>query len=76
MALRDRFRGGGSHADKPEANEGRARPATAVSEGNGKGNGKTATSALNDRSQGLKARIHRRMVCSDLPRSWAASLTG
>ncbi len=62
MALRDRFKGAGSRADKPEATEGRTKTAAAVSEGNGKGNGKSATSALNDRSQGLKARIHRRMV--------------
>src|SRR5205809_507014 len=60
MGLRDRFKDNvrpSESADK-DAHRGRA---------NGNGNGnvateRTAAPALNDRSQGLKARIHRRMV--------------
>jgi len=61
MALRDRFRS----ASKDVATQEDARHA-APERGNGKngrnGNGRSSQSALNDRSHGLKARIHRRMV--------------
>ncbi|UCG51306.1 MAG: CpaF family protein [Candidatus Latescibacterota bacterium] len=64
MSLRERFRSGGSRSEQPERDEsrGKAKPANPSGDGNGKGNGRSAAGALNDRSSGLKARIHRRMV--------------
>ena len=65
MSLRDRFKGA-ARSENPEREEGRTKTATAAADGNGKGNGKGsgrgALGAVTDRSQGLKARIHRRMV--------------
>ncbi len=61
MSLRDRIKGG-SRSEKPERDEGRTKSSTATGDGNGKGNGRTVVSPLADRSHGLKARIHRRMV--------------
>jgi pilus assembly protein CpaF len=60
MGLRDRFKDNVRPAEPAEKDPHRAR-----ANGNGNGNGHVATAAapsLHDRSQGLKARIHRRMV--------------
>src|SRR6186713_181462 len=60
MGLRDRFKENVRPAEPAEKDPHRAR-----TNGNGNGNGHVATApapSLNDRSQGLKARIHRRMV--------------
>jgi pilus assembly protein CpaF len=62
MALRDRFKNGGSQAEKTEREETRTKTTNAPGDGNGKGNGRSAVSTGTDRSHGLKARIHRRMV--------------
>jgi pilus assembly protein CpaF len=68
MALRDRFK---SNKSRPQTEEtGASREAVAVGrkspgDSNGKGNGSgagLAAMAQRDRSQGLKARIHRQMV--------------
>jgi pilus assembly protein CpaF len=66
MSLRDRFKNV-ARPEKPEREEGRTKTTAVAADGNGKGNGKgngraAALGAVNDRSQGLKARIHRRMV--------------
>jgi len=65
MSLRDRFKGV-ARPENPEREEGRTKATAVAAEGNGKGNGKgngrSALGAVTDRSQGLKARIHRRMV--------------
>jgi pilus assembly protein CpaF len=58
MSLRDRFKNNSRH-DIVQDEE--VTVATAKPKSNGNGNGKTQA-ALNDRSHGLKARIHRRMV--------------
>jgi pilus assembly protein CpaF len=58
MGLKDRFKDTNRPAETADKDAHRGR-------GNGNGNGAVATAptpALNDRSQGLKARIHRRMV--------------
>ncbi len=57
MSLRDRFKNV-SRAEVAQQDDPRA---TSTMAGNGNGNGSN-NSALNDRSHGLKARIHRRMV--------------
>jgi pilus assembly protein CpaF len=64
MSLRDRFRNANSRTEKVEREDKvtSTTSSTATSDGNGKGNGKSVASALNDRSSGLKARIHKRMV--------------
>ena len=62
MALRDRFKNGGSHAEKAEREESRTKASTAPGDGNGKGALRTAAPTTRDRSHGLKARIRRRMV--------------
>ena len=64
MSLRDRFRSVNSRPDKAEHEDksGKGTPSAVAGDGNGKGNGKSVANALNDRTSGLKARIHRRMV--------------
>ena len=64
MSLRDRFKSASSRADQPDRPD--AEQTAAMGAGNG--NGATGASAEHghdatpDRTQGLKARIHRRMV--------------
>ncbi|MEJ2719521.1 MAG: CpaF family protein [bacterium] len=64
MSLRDRFRSVNSRSDQSDKTSTQAKPKSSkpAGDGNGKGNGKSVASALNDRSSGLKARIHKRMV--------------
>jgi pilus assembly protein CpaF len=61
MSLRDRFKSV-ARPENSEREESRTNASTVPGDGNGKGNGRSAVSAMTDRSQGLKARIHRRMV--------------
>jgi pilus assembly protein CpaF len=63
MSLRDRFKGV-ARPETPEREEGRSKTTVVAADGkgNGKGNPRGALGAVTDRSQGLKARIHRRMV--------------
>jgi pilus assembly protein CpaF len=62
MSLRDRFKNSHNRLEKLEQTENK----TSKSQGNGNGNGRAKTASksvpLNDRSNGLKARIHRRML--------------
>ena len=64
MSLRSRFKNGESHTEQTEREE--TRTTTPTSDGNGADNGTSGTSAqhrvMRDRTHGLKARIHRRMV--------------
>ncbi len=62
MALRDRFKTSGPHTEKGEREETRSKTSTSGGDGSGRGNGRSAVAAVTDRSHGLKARIHRRMV--------------
>jgi pilus assembly protein CpaF len=62
MALRDRFKTGGTRTEKAEREEMRPKANASGGDGNGRGNGRSAITATTDRSHGLKARIHRRMV--------------
>ncbi|UCH84482.1 MAG: CpaF family protein [Candidatus Latescibacterota bacterium] len=64
MSLRDRFRSVNSRTEKAEREDstGNTASSAVTVDGNGKGNGKSVANALNDRTSGLKARIHRRMV--------------
>jgi pilus assembly protein CpaF len=61
MSLRDRIKGV-ARSDKPERDEGRSKPGAPAGDGNGKGTARNVLVAMTDRSHGLKARIHRRMV--------------
>jgi pilus assembly protein CpaF len=60
MSLRDRFKNSQNVLEKVEKDDN----GTSKSSGNGNGNGQSRAKsvALNDRSNGLKARIHRRML--------------
>jgi pilus assembly protein CpaF len=60
MSLRERFKNGSARSEHPERED--ARKHESPHGGNGGENGRLLSTALADRSHGLKARIHRRMV--------------
>jgi pilus assembly protein CpaF len=60
MALRDRFKANGQRSEKAEREDARSKSGAAGGDGNGRS--RSGVSAVTDRSHGLKARIHRRMV--------------
>jgi pilus assembly protein CpaF len=64
MSLRDRFKNSHNRLEKLERTEKGTSKSQSNGDGNGNGRSKNGskTAALNDRSNGLKARIHRRML--------------
>jgi pilus assembly protein CpaF len=62
MSLRDRFKNGNSRNEQADRSETRQNQSLRSGNGGGNGGVQTLTAALNDRTHGLKARIHRRMV--------------
>jgi pilus assembly protein CpaF len=61
MSLRDRFKGKNTPSEQPATEPRRGNGGDGNSRGDG-GDGQSTTTATNDRTNGLKARIHRRMV--------------